>query len=44
MFLQQFDEIMDTVGFDGNKIHGAWRGVKRGENYGVQLYRHIGKE
>lgn len=44
MFLQQLDEIMAVGGFDGNKIHGEWVGVKRGNNYGVQLHRYLARE
>lgn len=43
MFLQQFDEIMHAGGFDGNKIYGKWVGVKRGQNYGVQLFCYLPK-
>lgn len=43
MFLQQFDEIMLAGGFDGKKIHGMWVGVKRGENYGIQLFCYLEK-
>lgn len=44
MFLQQFDEVMAAGGFDGNHIHGEWMGCKRGQNFGIQLYRYLAKE
>lgn len=44
MFLQQFDEIMAAGGFYGTQIHGEWVGVKRGENYGIQLRRVLSQE